>query len=260
MQSTFITSHGSHCIGGKGAHVFKLPPNVIVLMNCNNATTYTSSYFESKFWAFASDAKLHLAMAKKKLDVNAFGKYLLSLEKFNDYVNGEKNTFCIFADKCPDLLFTFEEDMFRSGIFQLPATVTVKEKKNKKVITKLTSAMFQKYGQGDEDELSKEVQRMIGAWVQIDERGELKPNEYFSVKNRKEFPINNKVDNMLSKMIKDIVVEQPDKMHFIVISACRSRQKVNMKVQEYSVTDNPYQAAIVVYDKVKKFLDGENKK
>jgi hypothetical protein len=258
MQSTFITSHGRHCIGGKGANTFKLPTNVIVLMNCDNSIVWTDEYFESRFWSFATDSKLHLSMTKDKLSINAFGKFLAALEKFNGVVRSDTNNFCVFADKCPDLLFSYEADEFRSGIFKLPATVIVKNKKTKGVGTKLTSAMFSKFAEKDAS-LPRETKRMIGAWVQINDRGDLHPYEYFSVKNRKPFPSENYVDNMLSKMIKDIAEEQPNKMHFIVVSACRDSQKVDLKLQQYSVTQNPYQTAIVVYDKVRKYLENKQK-
>lgn len=255
MQTTLISSHGAHCAQTKGAAVFKLPSNVIVFMNCDNAVTYSDEYYDSAFWSFATDSKLHLAMAKDKLDVNAFGKFLKSLEPLNDKLDTVENNFCVFADKCPDLVFNFEAKIFRSGLFTLPAKVVVRDD-NTQDYTIITSAMFSKFASKDSS-LSATEKRLIGAWTQYDNVGKLQKKERFVVKNRLTFPSENNVDNRLSNMINKLCAEQPDKMHFVIAWACRARQPVSLKLQQYSVTRNPYQTAIVVYDKVSKFLNNK---
>jgi hypothetical protein len=253
MQSTFISSHGSHCVGGKGATVFNLPSNVIVFMNCDSSLVWSDTYYDSACWAFATDKKLHLAMNKTKLDVNAFGKFLTALRGFNATVATEENNFCVFVDKCPDITIVFEETNFRSGVFTLPASVSVKTKNMKGNEHKLTSTMFSKFAENDLL-LTKDNKRMLGAWLQVGNRGKLLTDEYFSVKNKQPFPERNYKDNILSKIVQDIAEQQPNKMHFIVVSACRASQKTNLKIQQYSATKNPYQTAIVVYKKVSEFL------
>jgi len=253
MQTTLISSHGGHCVRDKGAAVIKLPDNVIVLMNCDNALTWSDEYYDSAFWAFATDTKLHLAMAKNKIDVNSFGKFLKGLEPLNGTVGNNVNNFCVFADKCPDLLFTYEAKSFRSGIFTLPTKIVVKDEKSKQD-SGVTHSMFSKFAEKDPSLLPSQ-ERLVGAWTQYDQYGELNKGERFVIKGKKSFPSHNYEDNKLSKLIKDICAAEPDKMHFIIAFACRASQKVNMKVQQYSVTKNPYQTAIVLYEKVRKFLE-----
>lgn len=253
MQTTLISSHGGHCIRDKGAAIIKLPSNVVVLMNCDNALTWSDAHYDSAFWAFATDTKLHLAMAKNKIDVNTFGKFLKSLEPLNATVGNNVNNFCFFADKCPDLLLSFEAQKFRSGIFTLPTKIVVKDQIKKQNFG-VTHSMFVKFAEKDPNLLA-EHERLVGAWTQYDNYGKLNKSERFVIQGRKTFPIQDYENNKLSKLIKDICDNEPNKMHFIIAFACRANQKANMKVQQYSVTKNPYQAAIVLYEKIRKFLE-----
>lgn len=255
MQTTLISSHGGHCVRDKGAAVIKLPSNVIVLMNCDNALTYSDAHYDSAFWAFATDNKLHLSMAKNKIDVNSFGKFLKGLEPLNGMVGKDVNNFCVFTDKCPDLLVTFEAKNFRSGIFTLPTKIIIKDEKMKQDVG-VTHSMFAKFAEKDPS-LLPEYERRVGAWTQYDQYGELYKTERFVVKGKKSFPTRNYEDNKLSKLIKDLCDDEPDKMHFVIAFACRASQKTTMKVQQYSVTRNPYQTAIVLYEKVRKFLESK---
>jgi hypothetical protein len=255
MQTTIISSHGAHCIRDRGSSVFKLPANAIVLMNCDNSLMWSDEVYDSRFWAFCTNSKLHLALAKDKITINSYGKFFKALETLNGVVGAHTNKFCVFADKSPDLLFQYEKQKFRSGIFKLPSRIVVKDSNNKGW-NSLSSGMFEAFANKDPKQDSEE-QRKIGAWLQVSSLTQLKKNEYFSVKNRKNFPSENYENNVLSKMVKDICEGEPDKMHVFIAFACRASQKVDMKLQQYSVTDNPYQAAIVVYDKVNKFLESK---
>lgn len=252
MLTTLISSHGSHCISNKGASIIKLPSNVIVLMNCENALTWSDPFYDSAFWAFATDSKLHLALKKKKLDVNAFAKFLKALEPLNSVAGSHTNNFCIFADKCPDLIFSYEHKNFRSGIFRLPSKVVVKNKSRRTDFV-VSHKMFERFAQKDTTQPATE-QHYVNAWLHNNNLTQLQSDEKFSVKHRQNFPSENYEDNRLSKFIKDISEKEPDKMHFIIAFTCRARQKTTMKLQQYSVTEHPYQAAIVMYDKVSKFL------
>jgi hypothetical protein len=103
MQTTIISSHGSHCpyTPKQSAEVIKLPDNVIVLMHCYNDVVWSTEKYDSTFWSFATDSKLHLAMKKNKLTINNFAKFFKALQDLND----ERNKLCVFVDKCPELFF-----------------------------------------------------------------------------------------------------------------------------------------------------------
>lgn len=255
MQTTIISSHGLNCPATKPApyldygEVFKLPSNVIVLMNCYDSPMFSYTKYDSKLWAFATNNKLHMAMKKEKMTVNNLAKYFQALQGLND----NKNKLCVFADKCPNIFFAFEEKKFRSGVFKLPTKITVKDKFKEDPNVIIHTKTFESLGEGEETD-NPVQNRLALAWLQTskDRSGYLESQEKFSVKPHSFFPAENNDSNKLSSMVKSISEENPNKMNVVIAWACRGGKKVNMKLQQYSASDNPFQTAIVFYDKIVK--------
>lgn len=256
MQTTVISSHGSHCsYDPKGGKVFKLPPNVIVLAHCDNEPVYSNTQYDSKFWGFITDAKLHLALKKDKLTVNSLGKFFEALKTLSD----DLNSLCVFTDKCPDIMFQYEHNMFRSGIFECPARIVSKDITKKTPDITIKSDTFKRIGDGSATGLDKTQKRLALSWLRTEGNDKLKDDEKLAAKPHKEFPVQNNQDNLLSKMVKDIAEAAPNKIHFVIALACRSGTPVTLKMQQYNTSKNPFQVAIVVYDKIVKHQDSNKK-
>lgn len=257
MQTTLISSHGSHCAyDPKGGKVFKLPPNVIVLAHCDNKVVYSNTEYDGKFWGFITDAKLHLALKKEKLTVNSLGKFFEGLKTLSD----ELNTLCVFTDKCPDIMFQYEHKMFRSGVFQCPARIVCKDTNiNPQPDITIKSETFKKIGEKNTTGLDAKQKRLALAWLRTQGNNHLRNNEQLTAKPYKPFPQENGKANMLSNIVAEIAETDPNKIHFVIAWACRAGVPVTQKLQQYSASKNPFQSAIVVYDKILKHQESKKK-
>lgn len=250
MQTTLISSHGSHCsYDPKGGKVFTLPPNVIVLAHCDNNVVLSDTAYDGKFWGFITDAKLHLALKKEKITVNSLGRFFEGLKTLSD----DLNSLCVFADKCPDIRFKYEHNMFRSGIFECPARIVRKDTTQKSHDVTIKTETFKKIGEDDTTNLDATQKRLALGWLRTEGNNKLRGNEHLTAKPYIPFPSENGKENMLSYMVKKIAEAKPNKMHFVIAWACRSGTPVTLKMQKYNASRNPFQTSIVVYDKIIKF-------
>jgi hypothetical protein len=252
MQTTVVSSHGKNCPYNVSSKVFRLPPNVIVFMNCYNTPISVSLQYDARFWAFLTDAKLHLALKKEKLTVNNVSKLLEGLKKLNDV----DNKMCVFTDKCPDLTFTYEKNSFRSGIFQCPVSVVVKDTSHQVLDRKITNTMFTDVA--NNADMNKKDKKFTRAWLKVDD-AVIDKRYLMTAKPHKHFPEMNGVDNVLSKIVDDVSKSEPNKMHLVIAWACRGGKPMTIKLQQYAPNDNPFQTAIIVYDKLRTFIENKNK-
>lgn len=258
MQTYLFSSHGGHVpVTKKKAEVITLPENVVVIMNCRSKNMTATKELDSAVWSFVTNAKLHLAMGRNRFRLPDFVKYLealMNLPNSRAKVNNKgkeenlENLFCIFTEKCPNLLLEYEKETFRTGLMKAPIKITYKNRateENKVLTSELFTAYGQDWGLSDND------QDLIQKWLfpkEVSPYGE----DRFAVKPKMiHFGVNDQLK--LANLIKDISQSNPDTMNVIVVYACRAGVGTSMEMRKYEVTFQPLATALAFYDKFMKF-------
>lgn len=120
IYTYYISGHGSTCSINKLGTEVPLPPNVLVVMNCKSSEIKTNLDNEVVIWNTIIQQSLQDA---REIPIDK--TFLLAFVKSLGVLNTiEENSFCIYKNKCPNLLLSFEErNAFVSGIYELPVRV-----------------------------------------------------------------------------------------------------------------------------------------
>ncbi len=256
MQTYLITSHGAHCpTNKKKAEVITLPDNVIVVMNCYDSYMYAAETFEAACWAFMADKDLHLSMKKKRMRIKNIAKYFESLAKLTG--SEVENNLCIFVDKCPNLELSKEKVNWRSAVVRAPVKIVLKD-----------------YATGLHQEISHDLLKKISRnqkltyhekilediWLKpYKEREYVYKHEKLSIKPAVIYFDENSENITLKQFIKETSESDPETMHMILVTACRSPElQVEMKLRQYQTKYQPYESLLVFYDKLMKLREKNN--
>lgn len=131
IYNHLISTHGAQCTScawSPKKDVFKLPPNVVVVMNCYNTTINSNDVIDAKVWQLATNKNLMNAL---KDIVNASSTTNQIMDTVTTYIsilnmllNGNgRNKYCMYFDECPNMFIAKETKTFRSGIYSLPVSI-----------------------------------------------------------------------------------------------------------------------------------------
>jgi hypothetical protein len=257
MQTYLIMSHGSHCPvkGSMKAEVITLPDNVVVVMNCHNSYMYATDEFDAACWAFVADKDLHLSMRKTRFRVKNFAKYMQTLANLT--ISEEKNNFCVFTEKCPNLELTKEDIEWRSAAVKAPVKIALKDYATElkydishELLTKISKR----------EALTHHEKFLKRIWFKPKhERKYVYQHEGLSIKPAMIHFGMDKNPITLKQFVKQTSESDPTTMHVILVTACRSPDiKVESKLRQYETKYQPYESAIVVYDKLMKLRQKKN--
>lgn len=250
MQTYLIMAHGAHCPAMKhNAEVLTLPDNVVVIMNCDDSYMYATREFDAACWAFVTDKDLHLSLRKKRFRVKQFARYLEKISQLT--ISKKMNNFCIFVDKCPNLVLQNEDEHWRSAIVKAPVTVSLKNHATE-VHQEISHELFTKLAH--KKTLNSDEKFLAKVWLSPSkEKRHLYSSENISIKPAV-IHFQQDTSNITLKAFIDMVsLSDPSTMHVILVTACRSPDnKVQMKLRQYQTKYQPYESAIVFYDKIAK--------
>ena len=138
IYNHLISTHGAQCTTcawspTPNKDVFKLPPNVVVVMNCYNTVINSSDVIDAKVWQLATDKDL---MMKLKNIVNGESTTEQIMNTVTEYITALKtllngnsqNRYCMYFDECPNMNISKETRLFRSGLYTLPVTIQATQK------------------------------------------------------------------------------------------------------------------------------------
>jgi hypothetical protein len=193
---------------------FKLPPNVIVIMNCFSQLQYCETHEQCHFDRIYSK-DIFDTVTKKAFLANSINGYVEQIREITEI--NRNNHYCVFHDSVPNLKLSGEMNKWRDGIHLLP-----KELKSLQHIIN-TDRVIRNEGIDDLNEYSQSFEEyLIPA---EDETYQQKIHEFFSI-----FPdlfsiINHIYQNPLNQ----------NYLNVIIVHACTVQQNQHMiKCYDYS--------------------------
>jgi len=144
IQHYLLSSHGAMCTckleSTSAMETMLLPCNVAVIMNCSNSGILSAVDFDAPLWQFGTNKDIFDTFNKSPCDTAKLQQYYealmdINFKRTNSKGNEYGNSYCVFLGKCPNI--TLEDDsenVFRTGMYQLPVKVVVKKGDKKAII------------------------------------------------------------------------------------------------------------------------------
>lgn len=114
LRTHYIHAHGGSACPLGSLQTFKLPPNVVVIMNCYKIVSYgeADNIWPLTFDNIFKDIRLNFQDLRFKMF------YLRSIQQL---IAHEKNPdFCVFTEDCPNIMLKYIDNNRRMGIYELP--------------------------------------------------------------------------------------------------------------------------------------------
>jgi hypothetical protein len=117
----FVSAHGNFCEHQQFGSYIPLPPNVLVIMNCDAGKM--NNNLERDVWIWNTITKNFLETYRsKRISRSMLTEFLTVFSSLYT----ETNTYCVYKNVCPNLLLSFNDDKsFISGIYELPVGVSL---------------------------------------------------------------------------------------------------------------------------------------
>lgn len=247
LNTYIINSHGDACSPGEAVD---LPKNVFVIMNCSPTLTNTNHLLDAFLWKLA--CKYNLRNSKFS-NLDMYKKYIGSLlinirnALHHEYALTE---FCLFTEKCPNIQLNFNENKFRTGLFQLPASIKVKD-----TSLSITADMLDTYIQrmrtiADLEQLvntyeannrpqnANRITQDINFYEGFYGRDEMLVHiRQFLTNQQDKFVVEGKMEmnvQDLNSLVQNISNTNKDSLHFIIVNACRENAYIENE-QAYKI-------------------------
>lgn len=124
LRTFFLHAHGTTCQYSaiSPQATFNLPPNVVVILNCNMAVTWVNNIW----WSKGTNAIFESIKTNEQFQsLDTKVSYIKNIvEFFNTSIDQKQvnlqNNFCVFNSECPDVTLTFSDENMMLGLFELP--------------------------------------------------------------------------------------------------------------------------------------------
>lgn len=255
LNTYMINSHGDACSPGA---TIQLPKNVFVIMNCKPELTYTNHLIDAFLWRFACKYKLdNKPFSKSKVEV--YKRYIGSM------LSGLKSAlhnphslteFCLFSGSCPNIVLSFREDKFRTGIYQLPVKITYNgdspidtqqfdtyiDRMNVIADMEGLESFYVKHNLEDNAQRIKSYSSFYDYFYGLDTslkatRNFLTNDEDFNVSHQLKTNLSLNANTNLADVVQQLSEKDPKSLHFIVLNACRLNTSIDNE-QSFRISIN----------------------